>query len=94
MYLCMRLLSIAIDILRIETDTKFKTVGNEEIGGRDQREQLADSHTHTHIYFCKTISALTKRSEMKRKKHTHENSKKSFYKLTAEMVKIRRKLDN
>lgn len=46
MYLCMRLLSIAIDILRIETDTKFKTVGNGEIGGRDQREQLADSLTH------------------------------------------------
>lgn len=92
----MRLLSIAIDILRIETDTKFKTVGNGEIGGTDQREQLADSltHTHTPIYFCKTISALTKRSEMKRKKHTHENSKKSFYKLTAEMVRIRRKLDN
>lgn len=44
----MRLLSIAIDILRIETDTKFKTVGNGEIGGRDQREQLADSLTHTH----------------------------------------------
>lgn len=46
MHLCMRLLSIAIDILRIETDTKFKTVGNGEIGGRDQREQLADSLTH------------------------------------------------
>lgn len=42
----MWLLSIAIDILRIETDTKFKTVGNGEIGGRDQREQLADSLTH------------------------------------------------
>lgn len=42
----MRLLSIAIDILRIESDTKFKTVGNGEIGGRDQREQLADSLTH------------------------------------------------
>lgn len=46
MHLCMRLLSIAIDILRIEIDTKFKTVGNGEIGGRDQREQLADSLTH------------------------------------------------
>lgn len=49
MYLCMRLLSIAIDILRIETDTKFKTVGNGEIGGRDQREQLADSLTHVFL---------------------------------------------
>lgn len=37
---------IFIDILRIEIDTKFKTVGNGEIGGRDQREQLADSLTH------------------------------------------------
>lgn len=27
-------------LLRIEIDTSFETVGNREIGGRDQREQL------------------------------------------------------
>lgn len=87
-------------LLRIETDTTFETVGNREIGGRDQKEQL-NGQTHTHVFVQNYFRIdETKLNEMKTQKK-HKNSKKSFYKLTAEappspsppaeIIKIRRK---
>lgn len=93
----MCLLSIAIDYCVLKQTPHLKQW---EIGGRDQKEQL-NEQTHTHVFVQNYFRIdETKLNEMKTQKK-HKNSKKSFYKLTAEappspsppaeIIKIRRK---